>query len=271
MTPGYFKTLRIPLLEGRLFTDQDDSTVPIRVVVSRRFGDRFFPGESPVGRRVLLGKSPASYEIVGVVGDVRHDSLASTPVEFFYLSANQRALSSATIVTRTAGASPMLGSALRQRVRAIDAGLPVTHVRTMDEVIGTSIGDRRFTLQLLAILAALAFVLAATGIYGLMAFAVTQRTAEIGVRVALGAGTRDVLGMVVRQGLGLATIGVGIGLVAAVGVTRAIAGLLYGVSALDPATFVVVALLLTAVTLVASLVPALRAAHVDPMVALRRE
>ena len=271
VTPGYFRTLRIPLLEGRGFNDQDDSTVPIRVVVARRFGDRFFPGESPVGRHVLLGKSPASYEIVGVVGDVRHESLTAMPVEFFYLSANQRALSAATIVTRTAGALPALGPAVRQRVRAIDATLAVTHLRTMDEVMGASIGDRRLTLRLLALFAALAFALAATGIYGLMAFAVSQRTGEIGVRVALGAGTRDVLGMVLRQGLGLSMVGVGIGLVAALGVTRAIAGLLYGVTALDPVTFGVVALLLTAVALAASLVPARRAARVDPMVALRRE
>jgi putative ABC transport system permease protein len=271
VTPGYFRTLGVPLLEGRAFTDHDDATMPILVVVNRAFVRRFFPGENPVGKRVLLGKAAAPYEIIGVVGDVRQDSLDTPPSEAFYLSANQRTVANMNLVARTRGASLGLGEAVRRRVRTLDLNQPVASLRTMEQVAQDSLGDRRLTLALLAFFAGLAFVLAATGIYGVMAYSVGQRTSEIGVRLALGAGGRDVISMVLRQGLRLAGLGVGIGLTAALGVTRAIAGLLYGVSATDPATFVAVALLLGGVAVVASLLPAWRASRVDPLTALRRE
>ncbi len=271
VTPGYFRTLGIPLLEGRAFTDRDDATRPILVIVNRAFGRRFFPGESPVGRRVLLGKAAAPYEIIGVVGDVRQDSLDTPPSEAFYLSANQRTVANMNLVARTRQAPLGLGEAVRRRVTTLDVDQPVASFRTMEQVAEESLGDRRLTLALLALFAGLAFVLAATGIYGVMAYSVTQRTSEIGVRLALGAGGRDILSMVLRQGLRLAVVGLGIGLAAALGVTRVIAGRLYGVSATDPATFVAVALLLGGVAVVASLLPAWRASRVDPLTALRNE
>jgi putative ABC transport system permease protein len=271
VTPGYFRTLGIPLLAGRAFMERDDATAPIRVVVSRMFAQRFFPGESPVGRRVLFGKNATPHEIVGVVGDVRQESLDATPVAAFYLSANQRTVATMSVVVRTQPAPLGLGGELRSRVRAIDPDQPVASLRTMEQVAESSLGDRRLTLLLLGAFAGLAFVLAGTGIYGAMAYSVSQRASEIGVRIALGARAQDVRVMVIRQGMRLAAVGVGIGLAAALGLTRVIARLLFGVSATDPLTFAAVALLLGGVALMASLVPARRASRIDPLAALRSE
>jgi putative ABC transport system permease protein len=271
VSPGYFRTLGIPLIEGRTFTDHDDAAAPIRVVASRAFARRFFPGESPVGRGVLLGRGARAFEIIGVVDDVPQESLDAPPAAAFYLSSNQRSVASMRVVVRTRQAPLGIGRSVRGRVRAIDPAQPVATLRTMDQIADASLGDRRTTLLLLALFAGLAAVLAATGVYGVMAYTVSQRTTEIGVRMALGAGARDVLGLVLRQALLLALVGVGLGLVVALALSRLVAGLLYGVSATDPLTFGAVGVLLGAVAVGASLLPARRAARVDPLVALRAE
>ena len=262
----------IPLLQGRFFTEQDKDGSPITVIVNQSFARRFFPDEDPIGKRILgFGASPQSREIIGVVGDIRHLGLDSSPAEALYFSSNQRPQLAMAVVVRTAGPPLSLSSAVRSSVLAIDKDQPIASLQTMEQVVSSSISDRRFTLLLLGLFAAVALALAAIGIYSVMAYTVTQRTGEIGLRMALGAQTRDVLRLVVGQGMTMALIGVAVGLGGAYALTRVMTTLLFTVSATDPITFIAIPLILTAVALAACFVPARRAARVDPMVALRYE
>jgi len=273
-TPSYFRTMGIPLLQGRNFIAQDEATVMQVGVVNQVFAEKFFPGQDPIGKFLTnFGPTSEKLQIVGVVGNVRHRaSLESSPYPSIYLPFGQAHWPSAFMVVRTLFSDPTaLTSAAQDAVWSVDKNVPLDHIQTMEQVVANSALRRKFTMLLLTIFAGLAVLLAAIGLYGVTAYSVSQRTREIGIRMALGAQRDDVLKLVVKQGMGLVGVGVLLGIVVSVGLTRLIAGLLFGVSATDPLTFVLVALGLSGVALMANYVPALRAAKVDPTVALRYE
>jgi putative ABC transport system permease protein len=265
---NYFATLRIPLLRGRNFTAQEVSQSAKVVIISELLSSQVFPNEEPLGKRLVLGMGNQAFEIIGVVGDIRHRSLERKPAAAMYLPTYDGWLN---VVIRTKGDPLAITAAVRKEVQAIDPDQPIAAVKTMDQWLGTAVAAPRYRTSLLGLFAALALVLAATGIYGVMSYSVTQRTHEIGVRMALGARQLDVLKLVVRQGMVLVLIGVGLGLAGAVALTRVLASLLFGVTAKDPLTFVAVATLLALVAFVACYIPARRATKVDPLVALRYE
>jgi putative ABC transport system permease protein len=278
VTTNYIETLGVPLLQGRLPTPADNEKSPAVVVINASMAKTHFAGEDPLGKRIQLGATPdkdvPTMEIVGVVGDVR-PGLGVDPQTEMYLPYRQADLVlpvfQLSLVLRT-GADPQLqSSALRSALAEIDPNQPLVNVRTMEDNIATTVAQPRFRTWLIGIFAAVALVLAAVGVYGVMSYTVMQRTNEIGIRVTLGAQPEDVFKIVVGEGLRLALAGVGVGIVAALAMTRVLQSFLYGVSAYDPATFFAVALLLTIVAVAASFFPARRATLVDPMVALRYE
>jgi predicted permease len=287
VTPGYFRALGIDLVRGRTFDDHDDLRAPGAIVVSEGFARQFFSGIDPIGRRVSLGRGrppggpvqaqppprpPDSWlTIVGVVRDVKSARLDQPPPPQIYRSVWQLSNLALTLVVRTTQDPAALGESIRREVRAVDPNEPVFSVRTMDAVVAAAFAQRRFTMVLLALFAATALLLSAIGIYGVMAYLVAQRTREIGIRIALGASRRNVLSMVLGQGVRLAAAGVAVGLLGAIAVTRAIATLLYAVSPRDPGTFVALSATLAAVALLACYIPARRATRVDPIRALRYE
>jgi putative ABC transport system permease protein len=273
--PGYFRTMGIPLLRGRDFTDHDDMRSAPVIIVNETLARRFFPDGNAIGRHILPGFSMTGQyklrEIVGVVGDVKHQGLRGGAVPEFYFAQAQMPVTSMTLVVRTAGDPHALVAFVRSEVRAMDANAPVFGVLTAEGYLSRSVASTRFNMTLLATFAALALVMTAVGLYGVISFSVSQSTREIGIRVALGAQGRDALRLVMGRGMTLTLAGVVSGLAAALGLTRVMASLLFGVGATDPATFAGVALLLVAVAALACYVPARRATKVDPMVALRYE
>jgi putative ABC transport system permease protein len=273
ITPDYLRVMGIPVLRGRAFDERDTADSPKVLLINESLARQLFPGEDPLGRKLDVGINSIHGEIVGVVGDVRSRGLEKEAGLEFYLPYEQTPFNSMQLVLRAKeGQDPSsLAAPLRSVVREIDRDVPLYEVHPMEQLVADSVARQRFLMTLLASFAGLALVLAAAGIFSVMSFLVTQRTHEIGVRVALGAQGRDILRMVVRYGMGLALAGVGAGLFVAFALTRLMSGLLYGVSATDPLTFAAVALLLAAVALLACLVPARRATKVDPMVALRYE
>ncbi|UFP95675.1 ABC transporter permease [Gloeobacter morelensis] len=271
--PAYFRTMGIPLIRGRAFTDADNEKAPKVALISQATARRFFKNADPIGKHLRLDSSSGAgdREIVGIVGDVHHDDLASESRADIYAPYQQAPLPFMTVVARTAGNPAALGDALRRAVAEVDPAQPVGTIRTAEQYLSDSTAQPRFNTVLLGAFAAAALVLAAVGLYGVMAYSVTQRTHEIGVRLALGARPRDILQMVVGQGMGLALLGVGLGLAVTFALARLLSGLLFGVEAIDPLTFGAVAALLASVALLASYVPARRATRVDPMIALRYE
>jgi putative ABC transport system permease protein len=269
--------MAIPVVAGREFTPRDALAAPRVAVVNEAFAQKHFPNGAAIGHRVaFVQDEPAWYAIVGVVGNVKHRGLDAAERPELYVPARQPLFSSWTVrpmfvVVRTAAAPLAVAPQVRVDIVRIDRDQPISDVKTMDERIDRSLATRRFNTLLLALFAALALALAGVGIYGVVAYSVTERTREIGVRVALGAQRRDVIAMVMRQGIRATLVGTAIGLVGARAATRAIAALLFGIGAADPATFVAIPLLLTAIALVACYVPARRATHVDPLQALRAE
>jgi predicted permease len=280
VTPGYFRAMGMRLLRGRGIAATDDATAPGAVVINRTMARVLWPGEDPIGRRFTLGggAGPGQVTIVGIVDDVRHKSLASEPRPEMYLSHAQfrfwddgGPVDAMTLAIRTQGDPASLARAVREKVRALDPNLPVGGFRAMREVVADSISRPRFTTFLLVLFAGLALTLAAVGIYGVLSYAASRRTHEIGVRVALGARPADVLGLVLRQAVAMAGAGVALGLLGALALTRLLRGQLYGVSATDPLTYAGLACFTITVVLLATWVPARRAARVDPLVALRVE
>ncbi len=271
----YFRALGVPLRRGRYFTLVDKADAPRVAIINETMARRYFPNQDPIGKRIKQGgadRPQASWmEVVGVVGDVKYTGLDATAQATFYEPYLQNPSRGMYLVVRGATDPLNLASTIRHEVWALDKDLPVTRLKTMEQLLYESVAEPRFRTLLLGIFAAVALVLASVGIYGVMAYAVTQRTNEIGIRMALGAQSRDILGLVVGQGLKLALIGVALGLAGAFAVTRALSTLLYGVSTTDAATFAGLALLLVAVALLACYIPARRAAKVDPMLALRCE
>ena len=275
VTPGYFEVMGIPLLKGRVFTDGDAGESQMVVVINEAMAHKYWPDEEAIGNRVAFNRGsdgqPLWREIVGVVKDVKHIALDSDSKPAMYFSVNQYPSPFMTVVARTTGDPLQLVAAARSEVRAVDKDQPISNVKTMEQLLDNSISTRRFNMLLLSIFAGVALLLAAVGIYGVMSYSVAERTHEIGLRMALGARSRDVLKLVVIQGMVPASIGMAIGLGGALAVTRVMSNLLYEVSTTDWWTFVSVPLILTGVALVACYLPARRAAKVDPMVALRWE
>jgi putative ABC transport system permease protein len=271
--PDYFRTMGVTLLKGRDFTERDDAISPGVVIVNEALVRRQWPGEEVLGKRITVnGEGSKPREVVGVVKDLKQGEWASEPKPEMYLPYFQAASPrSLTLVIRASSGASEIGPEVRREVWAIDSDLPVSKVTGMEDVVSESVGQQRFNTLLIGLFAATALILASVGVYGVMSHAVTQRTHEIGVRLALGARERDVLGMIIRQGLGLTLTGLAAGVIGALALMRVMKSLLYEVSATDPLVFGGVAAALTLSALLACYVPARRATKVDPMVALRHD
>ncbi|HEX5886277.1 MAG TPA: FtsX-like permease family protein, partial [Pyrinomonadaceae bacterium] len=280
VTPDYFRTLAIELKKGRLINEHDREGKRLVAVIDESFAERYFPGQEPIGRYLDNGNGMKNIEVVGVVGHVKHYGLdGEVPVDpQYYLALSQAPdellpviASDISVAVRTSGEPGKLVPSIRQQVLATNKNQSVFNARSMDQVIAESINARRFAMMLLTVFAVVALVLASVGIYGVISYSVTQRTHEMGLRMALGAQGRDVLKMVIGQGMLLVLIGVGCGLVGAFGMTRVMSSLLFNVSTTDPATFGGIAALFVAVAIIACYIPARRAMKVDPLIALRYE
>jgi putative ABC transport system permease protein len=273
---NYFKTLGVSILKGRDFNERDTEKATPVIIVNETFARKFFPNEDPVGKRIKPGISvnddkPAMREIVGVVSTVRNRNLSSDLRAGYFVPSTQIPFNQMTLVVRTTTDPHTLVTAVQNEVRAMDQELPVFNVKTMEEYISATVAAPRFNTTLLVIFASVALVLTIVGLYGVMSYSVAQRTNEIGIRMALGAQTRDVLRLIVSQGFKLVLLGLALGMVGAFALMRVLASLLFGVSARDPYTFGAVAIVLASVALLACYIPARRASRVDPLQALRYE
>jgi predicted permease len=283
VTPGYFQTMRITLKRGRTFTEQDRAGTQKVMIINERLAREAFPGQDPIGKRIACCEpepdgSPGLKLVVGVVNDVLAMGLSQEPYPEFYLPMAQSPKAAwhwldqtMTLAVRTTGDPHAAASLMRQAVTAVDRTLPVYNIATMDDRITASLGPSQFSTMLLTAFGVLALLLAAIGVYGIISYGVTQRTQEIGIRLALGAQGHEVLGMIVRHGAVLAGVGLAVGLVTALALTRLLSTLLFQVSPTDPPTFAIGAVLLAMVALLAALLPAMRASRVDPVIALRYE
>jgi putative ABC transport system permease protein len=276
-TPDYFSTIGIPLVRGRFFTDEDRMGTPPVVLLTESAARQYFPGEDPLGKTIKLGwghgpgKPKAGGQVVGIVGDVKDAGLDEPNPAEIYLPLRQWPVSFMSVAVKTVLPPSSLGEAVRREVYAVDPNLPVSNVRTLDQIVAKSISQPRFYATLLVIFAGVALALAAIGIFGVLSYAVSQRTREIGIRMALGAQERTVVGLVVRQALVLVVTGVAVGTIAALVLSQTLRKMLFAIEPTDPATFLAVAAVLIAVALFASYLPARRATRVDPVVALRAE
>jgi putative ABC transport system permease protein len=278
VSPDYFRTMGIALKRGRFLTDADDARSTNVCLVNEALARTFFPGRDPIGQRLEIGFStpPNWRQIVGVVADVKNvDIEKPTPVQVYGAYFHQPGIlppaPSLSIVARTAGDPALMAEPVRRAVLAADNSQPVYAVQTMETVVTTHVAQRRFTLLLMCLFAGVALALAAIGLAGVISFMVTQRTQEIGIRIALGARVKDVVWLVEAQTLKLAGWGLLLGIVGALALSRSLATMLFGISAQDPWTYVAVALALAAVALVAGYIPARRAARIDPVIALRQD
>ncbi|UCG86753.1 MAG: ABC transporter permease, partial [Gemmatimonadota bacterium] len=269
VTPGYFAAMGIPVLAGRPFGEQDNRDGTPVIIVNQKFSDRFWPGENALGK--IVQTAGEDRVVVGVVKTGKYFSLGEEPQDFMYFAQAQVWSYPMTIHTRTGGDPQALAPLVRREVQRLDSSMPVADLRPMTDQLGIALFPARLVGITLGLFGILGMILAAVGVYSVMAYSVTQRTREIGIRVALGANWRQVVGMVIRKGMFLVGVGVALGLLAALVASRMMAGLIYGVSAVDPATFLGVPTLLCAVALLASFLPARRAAGVDPMMTLRAE
>ncbi len=282
VSPGYFQAMRIAVKNGRAFTPQDDANASRVMIINEALARRAWPGENPIGKRIACcdgaPENPNWKEVVGVVGDVHSSGLGEQVAPEFYLPVAQAPIRSwdwiqrsMSVVIRTASDPAGLTRGVRQAVWNVDPATPVFDIQTLDQLLVRSTASTRFNMMLLSLLGIVGLLLAAVGVYGVIAYSVSQRTREIGVRMALGAAPERVATLVLRQGATLAALGIGLGIALAMFMTRALSGLLFGVTSSDPSTYLVVGLLLGIVALLASYLPARRAARVDPIIALRSE
>ena len=278
----YFLVMGIPLMKGRVFDERDRDEAHGVTIINETMARRYWPGEDPIGKRIRpsFPEAKAPWQpksgnpwltVVGVARDVKEIGPTAETSPEFYLPCLQNPSALMRLVVRADTGQTDIVSSIRREILAVDKDQPVIEIKSMKQFFSESAFRRRFNTILLALFAAVALILAVVGIYGVMGYAVTQRTREVGIRMALGAQPHDVLGLVLRRGLALTVVGVGIGVAGAFALTRLMSGLLFGVSATDPMTFVLIAMLLTAVALGACFVPARKATKVDPMVALRYE
>ncbi|MFN7927330.1 MAG: FtsX-like permease family protein [Blastocatellia bacterium] len=271
----YFTTMKIPLVRGRFFEERDGADAPGVAIIDETMARKYWPDEDPLGKRITFERdaqgNPKYREIVGIVGHAKHRNLEGDSRVQYYLPHAQVGNANMFLAIRTQGEPTNLTAAVRNTIRSFDKDLPLFRVTVMEQLVADSMAQRRFAMMLLGIFAGVALALAAVGLYGVMSYTVTQRSHEIGIRMALGAQRGDVVKMIVRQGAGLAALGVVIGLGGAFALTRLMANLLFGIKASDPLTFVVIALSLTLIALLACFIPARRATKVDPLIALRYE
>jgi putative ABC transport system permease protein len=276
VSPEYFHVLGMTLLRGRLFVDQDLEDTPSIAVINQAAARTYWPNQDPVGKRVRssdgVGRGgPGWTTIVGVIADARTESLADPGIPQIYLDIYQRPAKFLALYLRGKVDPAAIAAQVRTQVQSVDPNLPVFHAQTLDEVLSSSLSVRRFSMEMVALFAATALLLASLGIYGTISYVVNEQSREIAIRLALGAQRSDILRMVLRQGLTLAAVGAGVGLVGALIVSHLMAGLLYGVSPYDLSTFAGVTGVLTAVAIAASYVPALRAMRLDPITTLHSE
>jgi predicted permease len=268
-TPEYFRTLGIPLLRGRDFSWADDERSPRVIIVTEGLARQFWPNQNPLGKHITFTRFQVPFEIVGIVGDTRTRAVETAPIPIIYTPYPQWTWQAISLTVRAQGSAAALGRAMAAQVSAIDRDLPTTQISMMDDLIAATLLQRRQTLYLIAGFAGVALVLAVLGLYGVMAYSVAQRTAEFGIRQAIGAQRADILRMVLVQSLRLSLVGVVAGMLAAAAVTRLLARLLFGTAATDPAVYGAIALVFLVVATAASLGPAWRATRVDPIEALR--
>jgi predicted permease len=275
VTPGYFRTMRIPLISGRVFEPTDTDKAPLVAMVNRAFADKYFPGEDPVGKvfepGISDGRTKGKRRIIGVVGNTKRFDLTAGPSPEYFLPLSQCVAVPPAIVIRSSGDPMSLLGPLREQVKQIDANVPLFEVRTMGDYLSTATATPRFQTVLLTAFAGMALLLASIGLYAILSYMVAQRTTEIGLRMALGAQRSAVMRMVLRKGLALAGIGLALGVALALIVTRFLQSMLFGVKSFDALTFTSVAAVLLSVALIASAAPALRAARLDPMRTLREQ
>jgi putative ABC transport system permease protein len=271
ISADYAKTLGVPLLAGRAFTNHDDAQSPKVAIVNQAVVRRFWPDQNPIGKRIWVGNLPGAVEVVGVLGDLRNLSLSLAPAPEVFLPFPQLPWSFLCLSIRSAVEPHSLVSAVRHEIAAVDRDQPVIEIHTGEELLEASQGQTRFMMFLLGVFSATAFLLAAIGIYGVIAYSVAQRTQELGIRMALGAAKTDILRLVVGNGLSLTAAGIAVGLAGSLGLTRLMSAMLYQTSATDPVTFAGSSILFTAVAALASYLPARRAARIDPTDALRAE
>jgi putative ABC transport system permease protein len=272
VSPDYFHTMDIPLLRGRVFTGADSNDSQPVLVINQAMAQHFWPNADPIGQRIIVSdRQPLAREIVGIVGDVHQSALEKAAKPEMYVNLFQKGVGGASVVVRTKTAPLSLTSAVTEQIHSLDKDLPVQGVLSMEDVVGISVGSRRFSTYLFTLFSLLALVLATVGIYGVMSYTVAQGTREIGIRVAVGARPLDVMKLVLGAGMRQVLLGAGIGVVGALLLTRFLASLLFGVTAYDPVTFAAVLIVLAGVALAACYIPARRAMRVDPIIALRYE
>jgi putative ABC transport system permease protein len=272
VSPGYFETMGIPLERGRAIDERDRADAPFVAVVDDELVKRHFPAEDPIGRRIDVGNGLDDvYEIVGVVGDVRHDSLDLSPHPTIYVPFRQDAFSTMSLLVRADVDPRLLAPDAREAVRELDRNLPPYSEGALESVLADSLAERRFSMLLLVLFAGIASFLAAVGLYGVVSYAVSRRTREVGLRVAMGAPPTSLIREILGEGMKPALAGVVLGLVSALALSRALESFLYGVTAFDPASYAATALGLLVVAVIACLVPAWKASRMDPLEALRHE
>jgi len=269
--PNYFETIGIPFIKGRLFNNQDQVNTPSVLIINETMARKFWPNQDPLGKQVKFVQDGTTGTVIGVVGDAKHYWLEEESRPQMYAGYSQQPGIFATVVMRTSVEPLSLAETVRQAIWKVDSDQPMWKIRTVEFLVNRSVADRKFLLALMGIFASLALLLTMIGLYGVISYLINQRTQEIGIRMALGAQAGDILRMILKQGLSMVFIGVGIGLLGAIGLTRVMSSLLFRVTAKDPMTFAAVATLLAVVAFVACYIPARRATKVDPLVALRYE